>query len=232
MWLLTTYNLQPAGQSPCTSGWRLTTCLPAGRAKKRAFTLIEILVVVAIIGILAAIVILMLDKAQSRSRDSRRIADLNTIAQAISLYRENNDTYEIRNAAGEGGQCYASPPPPPAPPCFGYGYFNLGNAFGYLTSINDVLIEGGYLSGTVKDPRGGTAAGSLGGYYTYDYDMSSPIATLGASIWCVLENPTTETSASIGTAVNHESNPSGAVAYEVGRGIADNKINYAVTLKH
>lgn len=61
--------------------------------KKRAFTLIEIIVVVVIVGILAAALIPRLQNAWSRARDSQRKVDINTIANALLIYKEDNGQY-------------------------------------------------------------------------------------------------------------------------------------------
>ncbi|MDE2145009.1 MAG: prepilin-type N-terminal cleavage/methylation domain-containing protein, partial [Patescibacteria group bacterium] len=53
-----------------------------------SFTLIELLIVIAIIGILASVVVLVLNPAQllSQSRDSRRTQDLSNLNNAIGMY--------------------------------------------------------------------------------------------------------------------------------------------------
>jgi prepilin-type N-terminal cleavage/methylation domain-containing protein len=53
---------------------------------RKGFTLIEILIVVAIIAILASIVIVGLGPAQQSGRDARRISDLQSIRTALQLY--------------------------------------------------------------------------------------------------------------------------------------------------
>lgn len=50
------------------------------------FTLIEMLIVVAIIGILASIVIIGIGPAQKKGRDSRRATDLRETQTALELY--------------------------------------------------------------------------------------------------------------------------------------------------
>jgi type II secretion system protein G len=59
----------------------------------RAFTLIELLIVVAIISILSAIAVPNFLEAQARSKVARVDNDLRTIATALELYRVDNNAY-------------------------------------------------------------------------------------------------------------------------------------------
>lgn len=59
----------------------------------KGFTLIELLVVIAVIGMLASIVVVSLNKVRSKSRDSRRIADIKTLRGALDSYYVNNKKY-------------------------------------------------------------------------------------------------------------------------------------------
>jgi prepilin-type N-terminal cleavage/methylation domain-containing protein len=56
------------------------------RGARKGFTLIEILIVVAIIGILASVVLIGLAPAQKRGRDARRLADLKEVQTGLELY--------------------------------------------------------------------------------------------------------------------------------------------------
>ncbi len=61
--------------------------------KARAFTLIELLIVVAIIAILAAIAVPNFLEAQTRSKVSRVKADMRTTGNAIEMYYVDNNSY-------------------------------------------------------------------------------------------------------------------------------------------
>ena len=61
--------------------------------KNRGFTLIEIMVVVAIIAILAAIVVPQVVGRVDEARVQRAKADVQTLAQALSIYKLDNYHY-------------------------------------------------------------------------------------------------------------------------------------------
>ncbi len=63
--------------------------------KRLGFTLIEILVVVAIIGTVAGVVLVQLRSVQAQARDARRMADLRAVEQALEIYNLDNDAYPL-----------------------------------------------------------------------------------------------------------------------------------------
>jgi type II secretion system protein G len=67
----------------------------------RGFTIVELLIVIVIIGILAAITIVAYNGMQQRTRDAIRIKDLKDVAKAVELYKVDNGTYPL-SANGSG----------------------------------------------------------------------------------------------------------------------------------
>jgi general secretion pathway protein G len=64
------------------------------KARRSGFTLIEILIVVIILGILAAIVIPQFTEASSEARESTLVSNLHTLRSQIGLYKvQHNDLY-------------------------------------------------------------------------------------------------------------------------------------------
>lgn len=63
------------------------------KLRTKAFTLIELLIVVAIIGILAAIAVPNFQNAQIRAKVARVLAEFKTLGDAQEMYRVDNNRY-------------------------------------------------------------------------------------------------------------------------------------------
>ncbi len=60
------------------------------RSTKRGITFIEILVTIAIIGILAGLVSISFANTQKKAKDEKKISDLQKIRTALEVYRSDN----------------------------------------------------------------------------------------------------------------------------------------------
>ncbi len=69
---------------------------------RKGFTLIEILIVVAIIAILASVVLVGLGPTQQAGRDARRLSDLHEVQNGLELYYNKNGAYPIPSPASWG----------------------------------------------------------------------------------------------------------------------------------
>ena len=67
--------------------------------KQKGFTLIELLIVVAIIGIIAAIAIPNLLNAIDRGKQKRTMADMRSIGTAVESYAVDNNVYPVAASA-------------------------------------------------------------------------------------------------------------------------------------
>lgn len=63
------------------------------KTKDKAFTIVELLVVIAIIAIITAIITSNFATAKSKSRDAKRVSDLNNIQLALEYYFDRCKTY-------------------------------------------------------------------------------------------------------------------------------------------
>ncbi|MEK9156250.1 MAG: prepilin-type N-terminal cleavage/methylation domain-containing protein [Patescibacteria group bacterium] len=105
--------------------------LNASGARRSGFTLVELLVVVAIIGILATVIIINLNSSRVRARDARRMSDTEAIAKALDLY--NNDVGHYPGS-GESVNCVASAP--------GLGYSIPNDEW---TNFGNLIVSRGFL---------------------------------------------------------------------------------------
>lgn len=66
--------------------------------KNKGFTLIEMLVVVAVIGLLASLILVGLSSFRTRGRDTRRVADTKEVQNGLELYYMKNGQYPVANS--------------------------------------------------------------------------------------------------------------------------------------
>lgn len=102
--------------------------IPSGAT--RAFTLIELLLVIAIIGILSTVVLSSLSATRVKARDSNRVSEVRQIRYALELYFDTNGKYPTCLYAG--GSCVTTldgstfMPSVPKDPLTGLGYSYAG----------------------------------------------------------------------------------------------------------
>jgi len=72
------------------------------KKRESGFTLIELLIVIAIIGILAAIAIPNLLNAVQRGKQKRSMSDMRALATAIEAYSVDNDMYPAATTCAGG----------------------------------------------------------------------------------------------------------------------------------
>lgn len=69
---------------------------------KSGFTIVELLIVIVVIAILAAITIVAYNGIQQRGRDARRLSDMQAIVKALELYKSDNGQYPAVAISGAG----------------------------------------------------------------------------------------------------------------------------------
>lgn len=120
------------------------------RMEERGFTLIELMVVVAVIGVLAAMLVPTVSGLTSKARDARRKSDIESIATALEMFRDKYARYPTPGEAGTNA-------------CGGWRGSNTND-------FMQILITEGFLKKYPADPinTGNGCSEYCYSYYRYD----------------------------------------------------------------
>ncbi|KKW42882.1 MAG: hypothetical protein UY93_C0007G0011 [Parcubacteria group bacterium GW2011_GWA1_56_13] len=127
----------------------------------RGFTLVELLAVVAIIGVLSSIVVVSLGSSKQKSRDNKRVADIKILQLVLSTYYSDNTAYPTSLSSLVPGYLPALPRDPRASgTCVSgteascYKYYGYRSGSGACNASNPAVL---YQLGAVFEDTGNEA---------------------------------------------------------------------------
>lgn len=151
---------------------RVNSFKPISVLKKRsAFTLVELMVVVAVIGILAGIAVFNIPGIQKSARDSQRLSDLRqlqTILERVKVAEEayplSNESYEVKDRAwGSLWNEYSYRVPKDPLPSQKYVYVSDGLSYQLYAKFENPSSAQAFACAAICGPDGAYNGGVAGG---------------------------------------------------------------------
>jgi len=150
-----------------------------------AFTLVELLVVIAIIGILSTLSVVALNSARSKARDARRLSDVKQIGMALEMYLDTKGVYpetpvlsdngvitglclsDLGISSTCGADVYLQKIPAGPKKNENYTYFSLHNQSDYRVNFELENNNSGYTAGPLSYSPNGLVR-DLIGWWKFD----------------------------------------------------------------
>lgn len=131
------------------------------RLKPKGFTIVELLIVIVVIAILAAITIVAYNGIQQRARDTRRASDIAQIKKALLAYDARHGGVVRPAVAG-----YTKPVGEP-----GMGGWDVSSSASWLAFLRTTNVNIPVDPVNESSSSAGPASGDNRLYYYYCYDM-------------------------------------------------------------
>ena len=136
---------------------------------KKAFTLVELLVVVAIIGLLSTLSVVALNSARAKARDSRRLSDIKQLRTALDMYYDSAGTYPDSLTPGSplsyGGMIFLAKVPDDPLSSQNYNYTKTEGGQNYTIDFTLETKSAGYEPGNYQATPYAIIAGGGGGVF-------------------------------------------------------------------
>lgn len=132
--------------------------------KSKGFTLVEMLVVLAIVGILTGVVLASTTAARSQARDSARTSNIKEIQLGLALYFDVNRSYPSGLQTLVDQKYIPSIPNNPS-----------GGGYDYLSSSSNTYCIGALYESTLPEDNAGCSTGSSNQSNSLYYTVKPPI---------------------------------------------------------
>lgn len=175
--------------------WASSLLSPAEQNTRRGFTIVELLIVIVVIAILAAITILAYSGLQQRAHVAVIQSDTRNAAVQLESDNINNGTYPASAAAANGGAGLKAS----AGTTYQYTYTSASNSY-CLTSTNSAISY--FISSTNTTPQPGACPGDVNGGVAALTCPSGFIvvpgsSTYGTSDFCTMKYEAKQASATV-----------------------------------
>jgi prepilin-type N-terminal cleavage/methylation domain-containing protein len=156
------------------------------KQKRIGFTIVELLIVIVVIAILAALSVVAYNGVQARANDSRIVSNANRIEKAIKMYSADKGSFPV------GLGWYATNPPGNVCTTSSGGWAAIGT-YAHTCTLDDLLTSEGLLPVMfIRDSPPNKFMSATNGRLTFMWYRCDNLAPNYFVLYWYLENPSSQ----------------------------------------